>query len=67
MPAITISRRTAETIFLETLDGTIVVEVSQARRGRVKLHLQVPASVRINRGELLCREEQVLAERRDTE
>ncbi len=64
MSAITISRRTAETVFLETLDGPIRIEVSQARRGRVELHLTVPASVRISRGELLSREEQVALEER---
>ncbi len=67
MPSLTVSRQTAETLFIDTSDGPIIVEVSQARRGRVKLNVKAPSSVKIVRGELLTRRQQQEQQGRDQE
>lgn len=47
-----IGRRKLESLLLETANGVILVKVMRLARGRVRLAVQAPRSVRVLRGEL---------------
>lgn len=58
MPRLCLSRKTAETIYIDTPAGRIVIAIDQARRGRVKLCIEAPEEFVIRRGEILPRQTQ---------
>jgi len=50
--ALVVSRRAGETIIIDTSDGLIEVSIARIGSGRVRLRVQAPLTVRVDRGEV---------------